>query len=385
MRDSRGAWDRRFAASGFAFDAQDVTITVPASFDAAAQRLTLDAAEEAGYPSGVRLLEEPQAAFYCWLERRGAVESLFEGLDPQSPEPRHILIVDIGGGTSDFSLFEARPAASGATPEIKRVAVSEHILLGGDNIDLALAALMEPRLAGERGGLSGPQWDHLVASCRDVKERALAGDSSAEEQYVLALPGRGSGLIGGARTAKVQRDEVEELVLDGFFPACDAQARPFRAQSGLRDWGLPYAADSAITRHLADFLQGRPPVDAVLFNGGSLHAAALRARLNHLIAVWQEGARPIELKNDEPDLAVARGAARYGKLLHEHAGRIAANAPRAVFLAAQAAQAAPELAGADLRAAARCGARAGFRDQPARSRSQDRSAGELSGLFLDPA
>ena len=129
----------------------------------------------------------------------------------------------------------------------------------------------------------------------------------------------------------MQRDEVEELVLDGFFPACDAQARPFRAQSGLRDWGLPYAADSAITRHLADFLQGRPRVDAVLFNGGALHAAALRARLNHLIAVWQDGARPIELKNAEPDLAVARGAARFGKLLHEHAGRIAAGAPRAVF------------------------------------------------------
>ena len=112
---------------------------MPASFDAAAQRLTLDAAEEAGFPAGVRLLEEPQAAFYCWLERHGAAEPLWEGLDPHTAEPRRVLIVDIGGGTSDFSLFELRPGASGAIPDIRRVAVSEHILLGGDNIDLALA------------------------------------------------------------------------------------------------------------------------------------------------------------------------------------------------------------------------------------------------------
>src|SRR3984885_8344954 len=181
----RGAWDSRFAQSGWAFDAQDITITVPASFDAAAQRLTLDAAEQAGFPASVRLLEEPQAAFYCWLERHGAAESLWQVLDPRTAEPlreaseprvaeslrqpsdtrsaaplrqasdpraaeaRHVLIVDVGGGTSDFSLFELRPGAAGALPDIRRVAVSEHILLGGDNIDLALAVLLEPRLVLE--------------------------------------------------------------------------------------------------------------------------------------------------------------------------------------------------------------------------------------------
>ena len=312
----RGAWDSRFAASGFAFDEQEITITAPASFDAAAQRLTLDAAEEAGFPGSVRLLEEPQAAFYCWLEQHGAAEPLWEGLDPHAAEPRRVLIVDIGGGTSDFSLFELRPGASGAIPDIRRVAVSEHILLGGDNIDLALAALLEPRLVTERGRMSGPQWDHLVASCRDLKERALSGPGSAQEHYVVALPGRGSSLVAGAQTATLARDEVERLVLDGFFPVCDARARPYRTQSGLRDWGLPYAADSAITHHLADFLRDRPRVDAVLFNGGSLHAAVLRQRLLDQIAAWQDGARPIELENSEPDLAVARGAARFGKLLH---------------------------------------------------------------------
>ncbi|HZZ61338.1 MAG TPA: Hsp70 family protein [Roseiarcus sp.] len=336
----RAAWDNRFAASGSPFDEQDLTITAPASFDAAAQRLTLDAAEEAGYPASVRLLEEPQAAFYCWLQQHGAAKPLWEGLDPNAAEPRHVLIVDIGGGTSDFSLFELRPGAPGVVPDIRRVAVSEHILLGGDNIDLALAALTEPRLVAERGRMSGPQWEHLVASCRDVKERALSGPGSSQEPYVVALPGRGSSLLAGARTATLTRDEVERLVLDGFFPACNARARPYRTQSGLRDWGLPYAADSAITRHLADFLRDRPRVDAVLFNGGSLHAAVLRECVLDQIAVWQDGARPIELENAEPDLAVARGAARFGKLLHGPAGRIAAGASQAVFLAAQTAPAA---------------------------------------------
>jgi molecular chaperone DnaK (HSP70) len=331
----RGAWDSRFTRSGCVFDAQEITITVPASFDAAAQRLTLNAAEEAGFPGSVRLLEEPQAAFYCWLEQYGAAEPLWEGLDPHTAEPRHVLIVDIGGGTSDFSLFELRPGVSGAIPDIRRVAVSEHILLGGDNIDLALAVLLEPRLVVERGQMSGPHWDHLVASCRDLKEHALSDLGSAQEQHVVALPGRGSSLVAGAQTATLARDEVERLVLDGFFPVCDARARPYRTQSGLRDWGLPYAADSAVTHHMADFLRDRPRVDAVLFNGGSLHAAVLRQRLLDQIAAWQGGARPIELENAEPDLAVARGAARFGKLLHGHAGRIAAGAARAVFLQVQ--------------------------------------------------
>ena len=171
-----------------------------------------------------------------------------------------------------------------AIPDITRVAVSEHILLGGDNIDLALAVLLEPRLVGERGQISGPQWDHLVASCRDLKEQALSGIASANDQFTVALPGRGSSLVAGAQTATLAREEVERLVLDGFFPACDARARPYRTQAGLRDWGLPYAADSAVTHHLADFLRDRPRVDAVLFNGGSLHAAVLRQRLLEQIA-----------------------------------------------------------------------------------------------------
>jgi molecular chaperone DnaK (HSP70) len=331
----RGAWDSSFARSGYAFDDQEITITVPASFDAAAQRLTLNAAEEAGFPSSVRLLEEPQAAFYCWLGQHSSANPLWEGLDVHNAAPRHVLIVDIGGGTSDFSLFELRPGPSDGIPHITRVAVSEHILLGGDNIDLALAVLLEPRLMGERGQISGPQWDHLVASCRDLKEQALSGIAPTNERFTVALPSRGSSLMAGALAATMGRDELERLVLDGFFPACDARARPYRSQSGLRDWGLPYAVDSAVTHHLADFLRDRPGVDAVLFNGGSLHSTVLRQRLLEQIAAWQGGTQPLELENAEPDLAVALGAARFGKLLHSHAGRIAAGAARAVFVQVQ--------------------------------------------------
>ena len=187
----RGAWDSRFAQSGCAFDDQEITITVPASFDAAAQRLTLNAAEEAGFPSSVRLLEEPQAVFYCWLERHSSAEPLWAG-DAHNAKPRHVLIVDVGGGTSDFSLFALRSGPSDSVPDITRVAVSEHILLGGDNIDLALAVLLETRLVGERGQISGPQWEHLVASCRDLKEHALSGIASVDARFTVALPGRGS-------------------------------------------------------------------------------------------------------------------------------------------------------------------------------------------------
>ena len=332
----RGTWSNRFPDDPF--DAQDIVITVPASFDAAAQRLTLTAAMEAGFPDTVRLLEEPQAAFYCWLERHGAAD-LWDGASGHGETPQHVLVIDIGGGTTDFSLFQVRPGGGGGLADISRIAVSDHILLGGDNIDLALAALLERRLVLESGRVSGPQWEYLVASCRDLKEKALAGDAAGgatgDERFTVALPGRGSNLIAAAQSASIGREEIAQLVLEGFFPACDARARPYRTQSALRDWGLPYAADSAVTHHLADFLRDRPRIDAVLFNGGSLRPAVVRQRLLEQIAAWRGVDPPLELKNTEPDLAVARGAARFGKLLHGERGRIAAGSARAVFLEVQ--------------------------------------------------
>ena len=189
-------WNTRFAEAGadFAFDRQEITVTVPASFDAAAQRLTLTAALEAGFPETIHLLEEPQAAFYCWLEQHDIATDLGSKLPNDTDGTYHVLVVDIGGGTSDFSLFEFRSDRS-ATPKIKREAVGDHILLGGDNVDLAIAHFLEPRLIGERGKLSGSQWDDLVALCRDLKERMLSSEGEADERFAVSLPGRGSGLI----------------------------------------------------------------------------------------------------------------------------------------------------------------------------------------------
>jgi hypothetical protein len=289
------------------------------------------AALEAGFPETVRLLEEPQAAFYCWLEQHDFATDLTGKLTNDGGGTHHVLVVDIGGGTSDFSLFELRSQACGSAPHIKREAVGDHILLGGDNVDLAIAHLLEPRLTGERGKLSGTQWDDLVARCRDLKETLLTSDGRPDGPCAISLPGRSSGLVAALRTTQLTRAEIEALLLDGFFPECGAQAYPYRTHAALKEWGLPYASDGAVTRHLAEFLRGRPRVDAILFNGGSLRPEVLRERICQQVAKWQ-GAFPLALENADPDLAVARGAALFGKIVHRGTERIEAGAARAVFL-----------------------------------------------------
>jgi hypothetical protein len=326
------AWNSRFAEAGAEFDSQEVTITVPASFDAAAQRLTLMAAQQAGFPETIRLLEEPQATFYCWLEQHDLVTDLGSKLAVSNDGKHYILVVDVGGGTSDFSLFQLRSLSSSPSAAIKREAVSGHILLGGDNIDLAIARLAEPRLAGERGILSGTQWDDLVARCRDLKEKVLSREGRPDEGFAISLPGRGSNLVAGSRTAQLTCGEIQAILLDGFFPECGSQASPYRTQAALKEWGLPYAFDCAVTRHLADFLRDRPPVDAILFNGGSLRPEFLRRRICQLVGKWQAGLTPLALENYDPDLAVAHGAALFGKLVHRQTELIEADAARAVFL-----------------------------------------------------
>src|SRR5436305_859696 len=255
------------------------------------------------------------AAYHCWLKGHASATDLWQRPDNGNAGRRHVLVIDIGGGTSDFSIFEVRLNEQTPDPDIRRVAVSEHTLLGGDNIDLAVAHLLEPRLAGAGVRLSGLQWDQLVAACRHLKEHALAATGPADQRFVVALAGRGSGMVGGSQTATVMRAEIESLLLDGFFPFSDAAARPYRTHTALREWGLPYPSDSAITRHLAEFLSDRPRVDAVLFNGGSVRPPLVRQRLCEQIAAWQNGFMPQVLENEKPDLAVALGAARFGTLL----------------------------------------------------------------------
>jgi molecular chaperone DnaK (HSP70) len=323
----RAAWDSKFGAQGQQFEDQEITITVPASFDAAAQRLTLDAAHEAGFPDGVRLLEEPQAAFYRWLDR-GAGESAASN-QLSDTGVHHVLVIDIGGGTTDFTLFEIASSSGTALSDIKRVAVSDHLLLGGDNIDLAIAHRIESQMPAHEP-LSEVQWNFLVARCRDVKERCLSDSSS--NLFTVSVPGRGSSLLGSTLGAQIERTEIESIVLDGFFPECRLDDKPAQTQSGLREWALPYAADSAVTHYLAEFLCNRPVVDAILFNGGSLYPDALRLRLQKQITLWQHGVEPRLLENPEPSLAVARGAAHFGSIVLRHAQRIEAGAARAIYL-----------------------------------------------------
>ena len=225
------------------FVEQQVLVTVPASFDAVARELTLKAAEQAGYKN-LLLLEEPQAAFYAWIERhpdwreRVAVGDL-------------ILVVDIGGGTTDFTLI-AVTEQSGELA-LERVAVGEHILLGGDNIDLALARHLEQQLAAKGTKLDAMQLHALWQQCRLAKERLLAGEGKKREEPVTIL-GRGTGLVGGTIKTKLAADDVERILDQGFLPAVSSQDMPQRRKMGLAEIGLPYAADAAITRHLGAFL-----------------------------------------------------------------------------------------------------------------------------------
>ncbi|MCC5850999.1 MAG: Hsp70 family protein [Verrucomicrobia bacterium] len=316
----RRAWDEAHPDAPMA--EQLLALTVPASFDAAAQQLTLEAAALAGLPEATFLLEEPQAAFTRWLEsHRDALDALIP-----ADRPLSILVCDIGGGTSDFSLFTVR---AGDPPLIRRVAVSEHLLLGGDNLDRFLAHRFRREFENAGPTLTARQWAFLLSESRRLKEALLSEKGRVGSE--LVLPASGSGLFGETRTLPIHADDLREALLENFFPLCDQDARPLRPKSGLREMGLPYAKDAAVTRHLATFLREHPAVDAVLFNGGTLLATALRERLLHQLEAWT-GQRPLHLENPEADLAVARGAAVHRAKLHRRQSPIEAGSARSIYL-----------------------------------------------------
>ncbi|WP_175698037.1 Hsp70 family protein [Burkholderia ambifaria] len=318
----RAAWDARFPDAPLA--KQDVILTVPASFDDGARALTVEAARRAKLPA-LRLLEEPQAAFYDWLYgQRATLRDTFAA-------PRRVLICDVGGGTTDLTLVDVAPGDDGE-PTFTRVGVGNHLMLGGDNMDLALARLVEPRLTEPGTRLSAASLSQLVERCRAAKERLLGDDAPAS--VTVTLLGAGSKLVGGARSAELTRQEVEQVVVDGFFPQVEAGELPRRARAAIVEFGLPYASDPGVTRHVAAFLNRHaegPLPDTLLLNGGVFRAAALAGRLAQTLGAWRDAPLDV-LHNAHPDVAVARGAVAYGLARAGHAPRIGGGSARSYFL-----------------------------------------------------
>jgi molecular chaperone DnaK (HSP70) len=312
LRHVRAAWN--FHRPDAPLEAQDLVVTVPASFDEAARALTLEAARLAGLPR-LRLLEEPQAVCYDWLwQHRKNLQQHLAGV-------RLLLVVDVGGGTTDLTLIKVEPGED--EPKLNRIAVGNHLMLGGDNIDLTLAHLAERRLLGEDRRLSAAELSQLVEQCRLAKERLLAED--APGAAAVTLLGAGARLIGGARSVDLGRTEVQEIVFNGFFPKVGLDEHPDRRRSGVVEFGLPYAADPAISKHLAAFLSQHrqaaaealgydaalPVPDALLLNGGVFRSPVIVRRVVEQMATWG-GKAPKLLANGRPDQAVAYGAVAYG-------------------------------------------------------------------------
>lgn len=342
----RDAWNAAHPDSPF--EQQDVTITIPASFDPAARELTAEAAQAAGYPR-ITLLEEPQAALYSWIQRSA-------GQWRREVKPGDlILVIDIGGGTTDLSLIAVLERDGNL--ELHRLAVGDHILLGGDNMDLALAYGVTRKLAAQGTRLDPWQTRALAHACRAAKE-ALLGDASIDSVPVV-VPSRGSKLIGGSIRTEVSRAELSASLLDGFFPQAAVSEQPqSRARGALTQLGLPYAQDAAITRHLAAFLTRQLGATAeledftesvegsflhptaVLFNGGVLKSDLIAERVLDVLNGWlaADGAAPARLLGGaDLDLAVARGAAYYGYARRGRGVRIRGGTARAYYVGVESA------------------------------------------------
>ncbi|HEU5115835.1 MAG TPA: Hsp70 family protein, partial [Isosphaeraceae bacterium] len=313
-----------------------------ASFDEAARELTVEAAKRAGLEN-LTLLEEPQAAFYCWIVSHQS------GWQQQVRGGELILVCDIGGGTTDFSLITVVETPTG--PGFRRVAVGDHLMLGGDNIDLALAHRVEQKLGGRH--LDAEQWSALRQACRIAKEKLLAEDSPPD-RWPVTIAGRGSRLIGGSLQSELTRADVLETVVEGFLPRVRRDEEPARSSKlGLQEFGLPFVADPAITRHLSAFLRrhktspiggngdtddskpARP--DAILFNGGALTPSVVRERIVEVVSSWfpdePDGPyRPRVLTNESLDLAVSVGAAYYGVVRRGGGIRIGGGTARAFYV-----------------------------------------------------
>ena len=310
---------------------QEIVLTVPASFDDVARNLTAEAAKQAGMKH-VTLLEEPQAAFYCWMGMNTADE-----VGRMKPGMR-CLVVDVGGGTSDFSLILAAEDQGELT--FVREAVGDHLLLGGDNMDMALARYIEAKIGGAK--LDAVQFAQLVQACRGAKEVLLAPEPPKEVS--ITIMGRGRSVIGGSIHSTVTNDDIKKVLFDGFFPLTSLDSEPQKgARAGLQEMGLPYVSDPAVTRHLAQFLKRHLSApnapDTILFNGGVFQPQSLRDRLIDVLRPWYSGAgewSPLVLANPSLDLAVAWGAAFFAWLKHSGGRRIGGGIPRSYYVGIEA-------------------------------------------------
>tara|TARA_R110002096_G_scaffold215310_15_gene403194 strand:- start:13765 stop:15597 length:1833 start_codon:yes stop_codon:yes gene_type:complete len=306
----------------------EVVVTVPASFDEVARSLTLEAAEAAELKNVV-LLEEPQAAFYAWTAQTGS------DWRSQVKAGDIVLVCDVGGGTADFSLIAITDKDGNL--EIERISVGEHLLLGGDNMDLALAYTLQAKLASEGTTIDSWQMLALIQGCRRAKEALFA--SADLDEAAISIPSRGSSLLAKTISTKLDRATLQAVVLEGFFPMTGPDDLPKdQARSGLQEFGLPYANDPVVSKHIVRFLSRSLQnvrsseelaklIDldthsskgdllhptTILFNGGVFRAEGVRKRVVDLLASWNDGTAPVELQGFQPDLAVARGAAVYAR------------------------------------------------------------------------
>ncbi len=324
-----GAWNAHFPEHPLA--EQKIVLTVPASFDASARELTREAAHQAGLPQDLILLEEPQAAVYAWVADRG------DGWRRMFKVGDQVLVMDVGGGTTDFTVIRA--VDRDGELELERVAVGNHILAGGDNMDLALAHLAAGQFQQEGHNLDAWQSVSLWHACRAAKETIFG--PKPPKQYPLSILGRGKKLIGGTVSTKLDAATAAKTLLEGFFPLSGIEKRPVANRaSGFREIGLPFESDPVITHHAAAFLaaHGDGPDEPlrpthILFNGGVFKATAFRERLGEVLANWFPEQAPAELEgNEDLDFAVARGAAFYGLAKEGRGVRIRGGTARSYYI-----------------------------------------------------
>ncbi|MBE3667624.1 molecular chaperone DnaK [Vibrio navarrensis] len=329
----RQAWNHRHP--GNMLEHQEVVVTVPASFDETARNLTLEAAQLAGLGK-VLLLEEPQAVCYDWYARhqQNAAEQL-----------KHlplILVCDVGGGTTDLSLIEAK--FNQGELALDRIGVGEHLMLGGDNLDLALAHLAEQRF-NQGKKLNAASLSKLIQQTRKAKEQLLS--ARAPEEMKITMLGSGSKLLGGTRSVALSKQEVHQIALDGFFPLSDFAQTPDKRRSAVVEFGLPYAADPAVSKHVAEFLSQHQQVSyaalgqedtsqpaipvGLLLNGGVFNSELVTARMSELLTQWR-GSPVTVLDNPHPDWSVALGAVAFAKARRGAQLKIGGGAARSYFL-----------------------------------------------------